>query len=108
MFGSTSNLNRHILTHTNIDWKCDCCDYICLTKETLLRHENEVCLRRGPQEVAKCDICEKTLATKRLLVGHKKELHSGKPKIECKLCQLEFSRKQNINSHMAKKHNERQ
>ena len=40
MFGTTSNLNRHILTHTNIDWKCNNCDYICLTKESLQRHKN--------------------------------------------------------------------
>ena len=85
IFGSISNLNRHILTHTKSEWKCSNCDYTCRTKETLQRHENEVCPIRGPQNTVKCDICDQTLATQRLLIGHKKELHSGKPKVQCKL-----------------------
>lgn len=72
-------LNKHRNMHTDIQYKCEKCDQILLSKETFYAHCTSHLTKKktDPNEKFICDICEKNFKTKGSIRNHM-HLHCGK------------------------------
>ena len=101
IFASSSNLSRHIQTHTVLTpetaKKCHLCSKMYVSMPALSMH------LQTHYRKFKCNVCEKTFSRSWLLQNHMR-LHTGEKPFDCNTCGKKFSDKSNLRSHM-KTHN---
>jgi hypothetical protein len=118
--------NRHMETHTGIDWICLVCDRQVMTERALKRHMTthtgdkpfgcELCTERfmsklllerhmrfhgGPVKVYRCEFCFKELSTETVLRRH---LLLHKSTCFCELCKAKFNTREELNYHLQSAH----
>ena len=76
-----------------MEFKCDSCDAVYLSKKAMIRHQKE----KHGEKTFVCSICQKTFTSKRYLSTHM-TTHSDKL-FECSYCGKPFSRKFNKDRH---------
>lgn len=98
VFGSVSNLNKHIVCHGEKKEKCHICGKLFHLKVALREHMTYV-----HTEVLKveCPKCGKRLKSRNSLYPHMKQFHSDTVEVyPCKECGKKFNQKGNLTKHM--------
>ncbi|XP_070508840.1 transcription factor grauzone-like [Chironomus tepperi] len=97
-------LKSHLMLHTNVEMRCDICDYV-TKKESLLK--NHMMTKHSDVKTFICDHpgCDKSFKVKRALSIHKSQNHGGKSSIKkCEFCQREFASSTNYYTHRKNLH----
>lgn len=98
-FAKNSKLQEHLLTHTDErPFSCNICDKAFRRKSHLSRH---LLLVHAPEKERpfSCSVCEKTFALKHQLNRHLKKHQKTADKYDCKLCQVQFEKEQDLIEH---------
>jgi KRAB domain-containing zinc finger protein len=119
--------NRHMESHSGVDWRCAVCGKQLATERALKTHMtthsgnkpykcrfctdsfiNKVVLERhmrfhGQQpRVFQCEFCMKQLSTETSLKSHVQRLHRST--VQCELCKVEFASRDGLRDHIAAEH----
>jgi len=105
MFSNESHLNRHVLSHHEVEkkYKCDSCNYTATRKDNvdrhfLLLHTN---IAKDPQ--FECELCGENMKTKDSLKKHRSKCH-GKKQFMCEKCSKTAKTKAALWKHIQRYH----
>ena len=94
-FNVKGNLVRHTKTHdTKRSFKCDACEYECVSANTLAKHKRS----HTGERPFPCDVCEKTFTQKDHLKEHKR-IHTGERPFKCEVCEKTFAQNSGLTKH---------
>ncbi len=99
MCSTKQSLMRHFKSHTGEKpYKCDSCDYRCSLKHNLARHQRSRTVQRV-EKPYKCDTCGYSFALNAHLKEHRK-IHTGEKSHKCNICEYRCLRKHDLKTHM--------
>ena len=94
-FNVKGDFVRHTKTHdTKRSFKCDACEYECVSASTLAKHKRS----HTGERPFPCDVCEKTFTQKDHLKKHKR-IHTGERPFKCEVCEKKFTQNSSLTKH---------
>ena len=99
-FSTNSNLQKHRKAHNSAPQKCNLCDHIYKTVESLKAHIADIHTAKRIE----CDECEKMFSTIARLNGHKKAIHVLKS-FKCGQCKFRSKTNSKLKIHINETHN---
>ncbi|WP_460141382.1 RHS repeat-associated core domain-containing protein [Pseudomonas sp. S2_E01] len=94
-FSTRSNLNRHALKHSGVNFPCEYCPKVFSRRDLRVSHVKQVHTKDSQNS---CSFCEKLFLTPNQLNDHI-NIHTGEKPYKCALCPAEFGDKGNLNRH---------
>lgn len=93
-------LKTHMILHSNIELRCDQCDYV--TKKTVLLNRHLVTQHSNHKPFA-CDLCGRAFKMKRALTVHVAQ-HGTNKQYQCPFCDRKFNSSTNFYTHRKNSH----
>lgn len=93
-------LKTHMVLHSDVQFRCDKCDYVTKKKVLLNRH---LVTQHSNQRPFVCDYCGRDFKMKRALTVHIAQ-HASTTKYQCPFCERSFNSSTNFYTHRKNSH----